>query len=636
MPQVRQFFSNYAHFFSPVFLFEAGDSILRHSVPGFGELYVFYLPFIAIGAVLAARRGRAAQLLLLWVALYPAGASLMNEIPSASRSIIGAAGFCTLAAIGFEGMLAAFRWAMRRPRPGRIAEAIVACVALAVLGRQCFFYLRTYALDYPKQAAAGNVGFQYGYRDVIRHMEAERGQFAQLALSMTDANQPQIFALFYNRVDPRRWAKQRDSGYMLVRPDDYPSYSLDRPTLFGLNPSDVKLFSDLTIERNVVAPNGETVFVVAATRARKEFLANWLGLGLFPNENNSGVRRNFIDPARLALGAVQGAYGLVDWRPIRQVGIYVDLNRYYANADLHSPGNPEWVCAYAATLLDSPSERDAYLELASSWGDSLEAWLDGRSLTAAPLVLHSLPARRRFHLPAGKSSLLIKSCETIAWWDFAARITDSNGQDLRDLRSAASLPPPGFQPSVPSDAAELRVVEGFDALADGPPPESGYPDYRGGIDSWRASVAQASRVVWRSAPVAEAAPTVLAFTATMSEEAAELTLFVDGRRALAFESGPSLGARSWEENGYRMAFIPKMAIGGWSGVVLLSVPPDTLQPGRPLELRVEPGRGNPGAWFMLKGHRDTAAHEHMTPLAARDALDSGWEEIKEPGSAPMR
>ena len=47
------------------------------------------------------RRDRASKLMLWWLALYPVAPSLMNEIPSATRGIIGAPVLCLLAGVGF-------------------------------------------------------------------------------------------------------------------------------------------------------------------------------------------------------------------------------------------------------------------------------------------------------------------------------------------------------------------------------------------------------------------------------------------------------------------------------------------------------------------------------------------------------
>ena len=98
----RLFAENYAEFFSPEFLFRASnDRIIRHRVGDHGELYPFMAPLLVLGVLAAMlRRDRALRLPLLWLALYPVAAALMNEIPSASRGFIGAPAFCLVAAIG--------------------------------------------------------------------------------------------------------------------------------------------------------------------------------------------------------------------------------------------------------------------------------------------------------------------------------------------------------------------------------------------------------------------------------------------------------------------------------------------------------------------------------------------------------
>ena len=52
------------------------------------------------------RRDRAGKLVLWWLALYPVAPSLMNEIPSATRGIIGAPVLCLLAVLATAVLLA--------------------------------------------------------------------------------------------------------------------------------------------------------------------------------------------------------------------------------------------------------------------------------------------------------------------------------------------------------------------------------------------------------------------------------------------------------------------------------------------------------------------------------------------------
>ena len=89
----------------------------------FGELYPFCHPVrhCSAPARRCLRRDRACKLLLWWLVLYPVAPSMMNEIPSATRGIIGAPILCLLAGVGFAAALRALRFLAPRRAVGRRA-----------------------------------------------------------------------------------------------------------------------------------------------------------------------------------------------------------------------------------------------------------------------------------------------------------------------------------------------------------------------------------------------------------------------------------------------------------------------------------------------------------------------------------
>ena len=624
-PQLARFVSNYASFFSPSFLLWDGDPLPRHAVPGFGELHAAFVPFIVIGAIVALFRGRSGWLVLWWLILYPVGPSLMTEIPSASRSIIGAPAFCLLAGLGVaaildgvERLFAAMRWR-------RVAAAAVAALVLLAVGRETVRYLKAYFVEYPKFSAGGAHGFQYGYRELIQYMESQRGRFDQLMITHTDANQPHIFPLFYNRVDPRRWSRDRWTGYEIVYPDLVSSYSIRPRTLFAVLPSEVALFQEYEIERRIETPAGEAAFVVVAPKSLKRFLDGWLALGPFPNPDNNGIGRDFINPEDVRRGPYPGAFGEVSWQPVDQITVRVDLNNFYANADPASIGNPEWVCAYAATTVYSPAARPAFLEFSGSWEDTLDVWLNGRKLTAWNLVFRDAALRRPIELREGANDILVKTCESISWWNFSARVTDAEGRSMTDLRSAPRLP--SSEPVRQPAPEAVVLVEGFDGVVAFQQSDPDYPDYRGSSPGWRATINGPTEVAWRTAPVTRRERTVFVFTVSTSDEVADFLLSVGDRPVLTFQSGPALRARSWQEGDYRLSIVPRLSVAGSSGIALLSVPDEILADGAPLELRVRGKDGDPGGWFMIKEYSDTIAHERLTPQMVEEAVFFPWQEV---------
>ncbi len=624
-PQLERFAGNYAEFFAPRFLVHEGDPIFRHAVRNFGELYPFFAPFVLLGTGAALlRRDRASKLLLWWLALYPVAPSLMNEIPSATRGIIGAPILCLLAGIGFAAALRALRWLAPRRRCGLALQAAGLVAAAALLGPQVAAYMRAYFVDYPSYAALTPGAFQFGYRDALTYMESERGNYDVLMLSATDANQPQVFAQFYRPIDPRDWAARHDPGYLIVKPDEFARYNPAQRVLAALHPDDVDLFSDFDVKRLVQGPGGKLAFVVAELKGRKKYLTNWVILGLFDGDAPNAIARDFIDATDLSPRSYPAPSGPAQWEPLWQSYVNVDLNRAFAGRDPRHPGNPERVCAYAATTVRAPDARDAILELSGSQNDSLRVWLNGRPLTPWPLTMGRAPKQRPVTLHAGDNGLLVQSCEDIGTWSFNVRFTDAAGRDMEDLVALAELPVEAMRPQ-PQVADAVQLVEGFAAVVGGSP-EASYPDYRGGTPGWRARVGEHSAVTWRTAPPPAPGPAVFAFTASTSDESGDFRLSIDARPALVFQSRREREMQTWTGDGVTLVFVSKASIAGNSGFYLLSVPADRIVAGVPLELRVEGVGGDPAGWFMVKDLRDTLAVERVTPALAVEATQGAWRD----------
>jgi 4-amino-4-deoxy-L-arabinose transferase-like glycosyltransferase len=636
-PQARRLMLYYQEFFSRSFLLENGDPIGRHSVRGFGELLPIAIPFAIFGAIVALfRRDRASKLILWWLACYPVAPSLMTEIPSASRGIIGVAAFCLLSGIGLAAALRVLGW-MAHWRPLALTVQTAALAAVGYLTTiETTAYLHAYFVDYPKYSAWGYGGFQYGYRDVIQYMESERRNYDLLGMTAVEVNQPQIFPLFYNHPDPHEWIAHHDIGYMILDPAEYSRYAMNQRVLYALRPSDLDLFSDYTIKKSVVAPGGQTEFVIAEVRARKRFLTNWLVLGLFANDNGEGVQKEFIDVNHLTKDRYKGAFADIYWRQINPQFVRVDLNRYFAAADPRNPGNPEHVCAYAAMTVNAQRTQDAFLELAGS-DDMMQVWLNGRSLTPFAIMLDVAPKRRPIELRAGSNLLVLKSCENVGGWDFTARITDADGKDLSDITPSSDFPAnavPATAPG-PPPGTDVQLLSGFDNIVIFKHAADTRPEYRGTSLSWWAQLGdQASELVWRTAPCPEKKRTVFAWTSSVSNESGEADLYVNGTYALTFAMNDVPGIKNWERGPYHMTFVSKASVAGNSGIILLDVPAEQITPGQSVELRVMPVRGKPEAWFMVQNYHDTIDHEHLTPELASDTIRSAWQRQPTHADAP--
>src|SRR5262249_24875463 len=139
--------------------------------------------------------------------------------------------------------------------------------AAYVMVPQAQAYLHAYWVEYPKYSAPTFGGFQFGYRDTIHYMESQRSKYDLLMLTAVEVNQPQIFPLFYNHMDPRKWAASghspTDLGYLILDPAEYSRYSMNQRVLYQLNPGDLQIFTDYTIQKKIVAPSGQLEFLIA-------------------------------------------------------------------------------------------------------------------------------------------------------------------------------------------------------------------------------------------------------------------------------------------------------------------------------------------------------------------------------------
>jgi 4-amino-4-deoxy-L-arabinose transferase-like glycosyltransferase len=457
----RRVGEQYGRFFSNSFLFTYGDPLTRHAVPGFGELYRAMLPLLALGVLWCLWPAHPeGKLFLWWLVLYPIAPALMNEAPSASRGIIGVAGFCLVAAAGAILVLDVLMRVAPGPRTRRVLQGVALFALFAALGLEGWRYARAYVTTYPAVAADD---FQYGYREAIEFMEARRGQYDLFLLTANRVNMPQVFTAFYNADRAPRAGRELD--YLILRPDEFDRYVMEQRILAAVREDDLRFFDEYNELHRVRQPGGQTEYVIAELRSRKRYLRDWLVLGPFDNQRSAGLTRAFLDPRQLPQSDVAGVWGTVQWQPVRPQFVDVDLNGAF-RAAAEAAGKPlEWLCAYATTRVVAPTARHAVLEI-DARGQPLQAWINGQPVTQQP-VRAAGRLRWPVQLQQGENQLVLKLCKGGGEWQFSARLTDDQGRDLRDLAvrdvlppapaeaSASQAPPPGAAGGADADQATV-------------------------------------------------------------------------------------------------------------------------------------------------------------------------------------
>jgi 4-amino-4-deoxy-L-arabinose transferase-like glycosyltransferase len=426
---------NWPTYFGRAFLFDSGDPILRHGVRGHGMLYTSMALWIALGVVACVvSGGRTSKLLLLWLILYPLGAAVTRETPSATRSILGSVAFALLAGIGFGSIVSLLRRVPWAPVRG-VAVAAVLAVAALPLGWQTKAYLKSYFVDYPTYAAAGIEGFQYGYRDLFRILEERRRPGDQIFYSTTSVNNPYIFYLFYTKRPPLRRSEwgNADIEYPGVRPTQLERwYKPGVPTLFAVLPTDMWFFESWDDRVDIIDPGGKATFVLLENPRPKRLVDPWELMGPFPNPNNRERLAGQVDP-RTMQPLEPPVSGEPRWEPYSGEAGVVELNVYLSSRVPGAGNNPEFVTAYMRTTLHSTSDHTSRLELVGS-RDEMLLWLDAEPLTPKPIELTEFELRTvDLPLKKGDNVLFLKTIETVGDWWFAGYLAAEGGGPDREV-----------------------------------------------------------------------------------------------------------------------------------------------------------------------------------------------------------
>ncbi len=417
--------SNYLLHYSTRFLFERGDPVIRHGVRTAGELYWAIAPWIAIGALGSLLMpNRRSKLLLVWLAIYPFGAILIREAPSATRAVTGALLFPVLAGVGFGYFV---RLCQRFGSKALTAVAIVlACGAtLRFLVPEAIAYGREYYTAYPTYSAAGLYGFQYGWRDLFSYMEPRRPEVDELRVSTTDLNQGYIFRLFYLDRTPeeiQRWGEPR-RDYKFVQPRVISSwYNPRRRLLFAVQEIDMWVFDSWDEKHDIIAPGGHVAFHVLRNPKPKQFLSKWRAIGPFPNPNNQEREHDFIDPVANSSDAAASAGS--DWFEVPSTDGFLQLNALVGNRMDPPTRNAEFAIVYLHSVVDAAG-GPAALEIYGS-GDEIVAWVNGeRVIHERTIITPTEPAEVPIRLRPGSNTILLKTIETVGDWWVAARVKPS-------------------------------------------------------------------------------------------------------------------------------------------------------------------------------------------------------------------
>lgn len=188
------------HYFdnlSPDFLFIHGDRNPKFSLQTMGQLYLFELPFLVIGALLLFRRRPGHWWVIpfwLLVGIIPAG--FARETPHALRIESSLPTFQILIAYGIVQSFFAIKRQMLR-------KVFVAILGLVIL-LQFAYATEEYIVHYPRVTSSE---WQYGYKEAIAYIGQIEDDYDQYYFTK-ELGRPYAYFMFYKKYKPEEFRQK--------------------------------------------------------------------------------------------------------------------------------------------------------------------------------------------------------------------------------------------------------------------------------------------------------------------------------------------------------------------------------------------------------------------------------------------
>lgn len=191
----------YLDHFNPDFLFLHGDGGRQHHAVDVGMLYLWELPFILAGFVLFWQKlDRRVLLFFLLFFLSPIASAISTGTPHPVRAIAMIPAFHIFTA---AGVIAFYLWIVSKKT---IIKFSIFGITFLLFIFNFTYYLHQYYVHTPIEY--GDF-WQYGHKEVFKDLGPIEDKYSKVVMTYM-YDQPYIYYLFYNKVDPSWYQKNWD------------------------------------------------------------------------------------------------------------------------------------------------------------------------------------------------------------------------------------------------------------------------------------------------------------------------------------------------------------------------------------------------------------------------------------------
>ena len=197
---LQSFVGGYLDHFNFDFLFLKGDAPGRHHAVDMGMLYLLDFPFILAGIYcLIGQKVKNNFVIFWWFLVAPVASALTSGTPHAVRSLLYLPTYQIFTAYGILRVYEIFKENKKK-------------IFLTLLST-FYFLLFTFYLDlyYVHTSQEYSQWWQYGYKDVVEEVSRIEKDYGKV-ITTYRYDQPHIYFLFYQKVDPAWYQKNWGGG----------------------------------------------------------------------------------------------------------------------------------------------------------------------------------------------------------------------------------------------------------------------------------------------------------------------------------------------------------------------------------------------------------------------------------------
>ena len=192
---------HYFDFFNPTYLFFTGDVNPRFSLRDNGELFLWELPILLIGAyLLISQKSKTSIFIVGWFLLSPVAGAVARETPHALRSETFIPSFEIIASLGMVFLIDSLK------KINKQIKAFLIVVIAGIIVSSVYLFLHDYLIHFP---VSFSYDWQYGYKEAVLEAEKLKNDYDYIVFTES-YGRPYVYVAFYSDITPRDFIKEVD------------------------------------------------------------------------------------------------------------------------------------------------------------------------------------------------------------------------------------------------------------------------------------------------------------------------------------------------------------------------------------------------------------------------------------------